>query len=139
VKAVAILGFVVLGFVASSVFASAALAQSRLDLSLMKLEPNTRMVQVCDLSGLKAMARAIKGAHPDGVRINALSEPNVTGNIVTGNIVTGSGGAMRAGGRWINFSFSCALTPDRMKATAFSFAIGREIPQAQWEKYNLWR
>jgi Domain of Unknown Function (DUF930) len=134
VKAVAILGFVVLGFVASSVFASAALAQSRLDQSLMKLEPNTRMVQVCDLSGLKAMARAIKGAHPDGVRINALSEPNVAGNIVTG-----SGGAMRAGGRWINFSFSCALTPDKMKATAFSFAIGREIPQAQWEKYNLWR
>lgn len=100
----------------------------------MQLDPQTRMIQVCDLSGLQAFARdkSIKAA--DRVRVDALAPPKVKGNVITG-----SGGALRSGGHWIGFSFTCEVAADRMRATAFRYVIGQPIPPDRWQKYNLWR
>ena len=100
----------------------------------MQLDPQTRMIQVCDLSGLQAFARDKSIKPADRVRVDALSAPKVHGNVISG-----AGGALRSGGLWIGFSFTCEVAADRMRTTAFRYVIGKAIPPGQWEKYNLWR
>ncbi|KAB2919614.1 MAG: DUF930 domain-containing protein [Hyphomicrobiaceae bacterium] len=108
-------------------------AQTGMDRLLKKMDPQTRTMQVCDLLGLQTFTREKKLVKPDRVRINATSAPTVQGNVVSG-----TGGAVRTGGQWITFSFTCMVTPDRMKATAFTYTMGRPIPKNRIEALGLW-
>ena len=56
----------------------------------------------------------------------------------TGETVTAKGGAVRAHNRWYKLNFDCTVTADQMKATAFSYEVGAEIPQDKWEDLGLW-
>ena len=107
-------------------------AQTGLDKRMQALEPHTRMIQLCNLSGLETFAKDKKVARVDRVRIDALAQPTVESNIARG-----AGGAVRTGGHWYKFSYRCVLTSDRLRATHFSYVLEREIPKAQWEKFNL--
>jgi hypothetical protein len=119
-------------FSAGILFSTAASADTVLDKKMQALEPHTRMIQLCNLSGMQTFARDKKIARVDRVRIDALAPPTVESNLAKG-----SGGAVRTGGHWYKFSYTCAFTSDRMKSTAFTYALDREIPKAQWEKFNL--
>jgi Domain of Unknown Function (DUF930) len=112
--------------------ATAAGAQTALDKRMQALEPHTRMIQLCNLSGLETFAKDKSVPKVDRVRIDALAAPTVESNIARG-----AGGAVRTQGHWVKFSYRCQLTPDRMRATNFSYVLEREIPRAQWEKFNL--
>ena len=107
-------------------------AQTGLDKRMQALNRSTRMIQLCDLSGLETFAKDKKVAEFDRVRIDALAQPTVESNIARG-----AGGAVRTGGHWYKFSYRCVLTSDRLRATHFSYVLEREIPKAQWEKFNL--
>lgn len=115
---------------ATSAFASDA----RFLASLKKLDPQTRLEQVCDLYAMKQIARDSGPYHPDRAKTDVVSHPRHSGNTVTG-----TGGAFRSGGRWYQFSFSCTGTPDGMKVTAFSYRLGQPIPESKWASYGLWR
>lgn len=58
--------------------------------------------------------------------------------VLNGTTLTAKGGAVRSGQRWYVLSFTCQLTNDLMKATSFSFVLGREIPKDAWDQYGLW-
>lgn len=124
---------IALAILAMAAYSAASQAQTGIDKRLMALEPNTRLIQVCNLSGLQTLGRDKAIAKVDRVLVDAISPP-----AVEGNTAKGSGGAVRSGKQWYRFSFTCALTPDRMKATAFTYKIDRQIPKEQWEKFNLW-
>lgn len=102
--------------------------------SLSKLDPQTRLEQICDLRAMKQIARDSNPYHPDRAKTDVVSHPRHSGNTVTG-----TGGAFRSGGRWYQFSFSCTGTPDGMKVTAFSYRLGQPIPESKWASYGLWR
>ena len=59
--------------------------------------------------------------------------------VLDGTKLTAPGGAVRSGGHWYALNFTCDLTGDWMKATSFSFKLGPEIPQTNWEQLGLWR
>jgi hypothetical protein len=118
--------------VAAIVLVTPAGAQTALDKRMQALEPHTRMIQLCNLSGLETFAKDKKVGKVDRVRIDALAQPTVDSNIAQG-----AGGAVRTGGHWYKFSYRCVLTHDRTRATHFSYVLEREIPKAQWEKFNL--
>lgn len=102
--------------------------------SLSKLDPQTRLEQVCDLHAMKQISRDSNPYHPDRAKTDVVSHPQHSGNTVTG-----AGGAFRSGGRWYQFWFSCTGTPDGMKVTAFSYRLGQPIPELKWASYGLWR
>jgi predicted outer membrane repeat protein len=54
------------------------------------------------------------------------------------NSVTTKGGAVKAHEHWYKLKFDCVVTSDQMKATAFTYEIGAEIPASQWEDLGLW-
>lgn len=102
--------------------------------SLKKLDPKTRLEQVCDLEAMSRIAKDAKLYRPDRAKTDVVSHP-----VHTGDTVTGKGGAFRSKGRWYSFSFACKGSPDRMKVLSFSYKIGEPIPESKWAAYGLWR
>lgn len=102
--------------------------------SLSKLDPATRLEQICDLQAMKRINKDANPYHPDRAKADVISHPKHINNVITGN-----GGAFRSGGRWYQFSFTCKGSSDRMSVESFTYKIGKEIPESKWAIYGLWR
>jgi Domain of Unknown Function (DUF930) len=111
-----------------------ALADASMDRVLKELEPEERAHQVCNLRGIDAVR---KGSHLKGVdRVTTtIKRPAVFKD----NVVTAKAGAVRAKNRWYFLDFTCAVSDDQMRAKTFSYTLGGEIPEAQWEDFGLWK
>lgn len=107
---------------------------ARFAASLKRLDPQTRLEQVCDLEAMNRIDRDASPHHPDRAKTDVLSHPRHAGDTVTG-----SGGAFRSKGKWYAFSFTCKGTPDHMKVLSFSYRIGDAIPESKWAALGLWR
>jgi hypothetical protein len=114
--------------------AQASAADSRVERALKKLDPSSRLTQVCDLKAMEAIGRAANPYRPDRAVIDAVSNP-----AVSNNTVKGKGGAFRSKGKWYQFSFTCSTSPDRMKVLSFDYKIGSAIPEEKWNDYGLYR
>jgi hypothetical protein len=112
---------------------SGAVAKS-LDKALEGLTPEFRSHQACILKGLETLRRDPKLRKADRMKTSIFSSA-----VLDGTKLTAKGGAVRADGHWYAVSFSCDLTDNWMKATSFHFALGKEIPERQWEDLGLWR
>lgn len=114
--------------------ASAAVGAS-LDKSLMKLDPVERAHQACVIKGLDAVRRGDKRlSKADRIMPDTFKRAHLAGNIVTA-----SGAAVHANSRWYSLAFECTVSDDQMKAVAFTFKVGNEIPSDRWEAVGLWR
>ena len=104
---------------------------ARFAASLKKLDPETRLEQVCDL---EAMSRIDRDASPfirTAPRPMSSSHPKHVGDTVKG-----SGGAFRSKGHWYSFSFECKGTPDHMKVSVIQLQDRRIDPRI--EVGGLW-
>lgn len=113
---------------------SAGTSAKSLEKSLEGLSPEFRSHQACILRGLSAVRSEPKLRKADRMKTSIFSPA-----VLDGTKLTAKGGAVRAAGHWYSLSFSCDLTKDWMKATTFSFSMGREIPEREWEDLGLWR
>jgi hypothetical protein len=100
---------------------------------LARLAPEERSHQACILKGLDEVRRDPRLRMADRMKTSIFSPA-----VLDGTRLQAKGGAVRAGGRWYALDFTCKLTDNLMKATSFSFAVGREVPKESWEKYGLW-
>jgi hypothetical protein len=107
---------------------------ARFAASLKKLDPETRLEQVCDLEAMNRIDKDANPYHPDRAETDVVSHPQHVGNTVKG-----SGGAFRSKGRWYSFSFTCKGSPDHMQVLSFSYKIGEMIPESKWAALGLWR
>lgn len=107
---------------------------ARFAASLKKLDPETRLEQICDLEAMTRIDHDPNPYHPDRAETDVVSHPQHTGDIVAGK-----GGAFRSKGRWYSFSFACKGSPDHMKVLSFSYKIGELIPESKWAALGLWR
>ncbi|MGD9805144.1 MAG: DUF930 domain-containing protein [Hyphomicrobiaceae bacterium] len=105
-----------------------------LENALAGLSPEFRSHQACILKGLSAVRREPRLHKADRMKTSIFSPA-----VLDGTRLTAKGGAVRSAGHWYSLSFSCNLTNDWMKATSFSFDVGREIPERDWEQLGLWR
>jgi hypothetical protein len=109
-----------------------AAADSSADPSLKQLDPQTRLVQVCDLAVMDKTS-----SRKDGVTerafIDALHRAHIDGNTAYGD-----GGAFRRKGEWYEFSYRCTVTPDHMRTTALEVDVKRLVPHAEWAAKNLY-
>ncbi|MBN9584186.1 MAG: hypothetical protein BGN84_11345 [Afipia sp. 62-7] len=113
---------------------SSKVMDPRFAASLKKLDPDTRLEQVCDLEAMNRIARDPNPYRPDRAKTDVISHPSHRGDTVTGK-----GGAFRSKGRWYSFSFTCKGSPDHMSVQAFSYKIGDPIPESKWAALGLWR
>ncbi|MGE3147691.1 MAG: DUF930 domain-containing protein [Pseudorhodoplanes sp.] len=106
---------------------------SSLQANLKRLDPETRLEQVCDLEAMKRIRSDGRYA-PDRAKSYVTSAPRRSGHTLTAR-----GAAFRSGGRWFAFSFTCTGSPDHLRVTAFSYQVGKQIPESAWNAYGLWR
>ena len=113
---------------------SARASDSRFLSSLKRLDPGTRLEQICDLYAMQQIAHDSNPFHPDRAKSDVISRPRHAGATISGK-----GGAFRSGGRWYQYSFKCTASGDRTKVLSFSYQLGKEIPESKWATYGLWR
>lgn len=113
--------------------APVATADARLARSLMRLDPDQRSQQMCDVAAMKVIAHGDKALRPDRAILDAISPPRENGDTLSGK-----GGAIRSKGKWSQFSFTCVTTEDHLTVLRFTYELGDEIPESDWERYNLW-
>jgi hypothetical protein len=102
--------------------------------ALKKLDPEERAHQACSIKGVDTLRRDKRLPGADRIKTRVAGAA-----VLDGAVVTGKGGAVRAKGRWYALKFICTVTSDRMKAVAFTYELGQEIPEAKWDDYGLWR
>ena len=107
-------------------------SDARFMAALGKLDPKTRLEQVCDF---KAMRRISKGGpRVERAKSDALMPPQHLGNTMIAK-----GGAYRAGGKWMQVAFTCKATPDHKTVLDFTYKTGTVIPPAKWQSLGLWK
>lgn len=108
--------------------------QKQLENMLKRLDPATRLEQVCDVAAMSFIGRDHKEFRIDRSVVSALAEPSVKGNTLTGK-----GGAFRSRGKWYQYSFTCQATPERLRVLSFQYKVGDEIPEARWSQHGLYQ
>jgi hypothetical protein len=112
---------------------SKAAAEAKFQTALGRLDPQTRLEQVCDLEAMKRIKQEQKFP-ADRAQGAASAEPKTEGHTLTAK-----GGAFRTKGAWYELSFVCQASPDHMKVLSFEYQTGKAIPESKWEDYGLWR
>ncbi len=108
--------------------------QKQLEHMLKRLDPATRLEQLCDAEAMKQIAQDHREFRVDRSVVSALAEPRVKGNTLVG-----SGAAFRSKGKWYQYAFTCHATPDRLRVISFEYKLGDEIPETQWSKHGLYQ
>lgn len=121
-----------LTLVLASGLAQAAAADS-VRQAMLKLDPQERAHQACVIKGIEELRRAKKLPGADRLK-TGIFKPAA----FDGTTVAASGGAVRAKDHWYALKFTCAVTPDQMQATSFTYELGAEIPEAKWDELGLW-
>jgi Domain of Unknown Function (DUF930) len=109
-------------------------ADPRFIASLGRLDPQTRLEQICDYEAMSRIGRSGQAFRPDRAKSDVVTSPRHLGDVLIG-----SGGAFRSQGRWYQFSFNCKASPDHLKVLSFDYQVGQIIPEAKWNTYGLWR
>ncbi|WP_353415327.1 DUF930 domain-containing protein [Brucella sp. NBRC 12953] len=111
------------------IYAKDTLADPRIRQALGKLSKRDRTLQICGIEALEQVRHQRPNTFPD------MLAPS--GGTVSGNNFTVRNGAFRSRARWYAIDFDCQLDDKAMQITQFSYAIGAEIPRAQWHARDL--
>ena len=101
--------------------------------SLISLDPQTRLEQVCDLEAMKRI-RQEKKVPVDRAQGSASADSKTEVHKLTA-----TGGAFRSKGSWYELSYVCITSQDHMKVLSFGYQTGNAIPKAKWEDFGLWQ
>ena len=109
-------------------------ADARFIASLGRLDPQTRLEQICDYEAMNRIGDGDNAFHPDRAKSDAVAAPQHRGDTLIAN-----GAAFRSGGKWYAVSFICKAAPDHTHVLSFTSKIGALIPEAKWPAYGLWK
>lgn len=100
---------------------------------LMKLTPEERLEQRCDIEAMERISRAKKGFRPDKVIAYTFGDPKIDGTILKTK-----GAVFRSKGEWYRLSYRCEAAQDRLSVTGFKFRIGDRVPHREWAAHYLY-
>src|SRR5262245_61739714 len=100
-------------------------SEAQFQKALDRLDPQTRLEQVCDLEAMKRIKQDKKFL-PDRAQGSASTEPKTEGDTLTAK-----GGAFRSKGGWYELSFVCQASPDHKKVLSFEYQTGKSIPESK--------
>ena len=99
---------------------------------LKRLDPETRLIQVCNMEAMRRIDRDANSFHPDRVMIDQIAAPGLNSSALKG-----SGGVFRSGGEWYQFSFTCKATADHLTVLSLDYKVGAKIDRDQWDELGL--
>ena len=120
---------------ATELFSSRVLADPRnlqVRETLPQLDNTERIIQLCNLEGLEQLRLARPDILPDSISQSAFAP-----TVLEGFTLKADGAAFRAARRWFELRFSCTVRADAVAVDAYRYAVGPEIPEADWEAHDL--
>ncbi|MFK0639977.1 MULTISPECIES: DUF930 domain-containing protein [unclassified Ochrobactrum] len=114
---------------AREIYSKDALSDPRVKQALGKLASKDRIIQICGIEALEQVRRHKTGAYPDMLARE--------GGSVSATGLTVSDGAFRSQRRWYAIDFTCKANAETMVIDAFSYNIGRAIPEGEWARRQL--
>jgi len=111
---------------------SQAAAGEKFRKALDRLDPQTRLEQVCDLEAMNRLKKDPK-YKPDRAQGAASAEPKTEGHKLTA-----TGGAFRSKGDWYHLSYNCITGPQHINVRELDYQIGEKVPREKWDKYYLY-
>ncbi|MBP2548934.1 hypothetical protein J2858_001850 [Neorhizobium galegae] len=117
---------------ADTLLSDARLQNPALKAALGQLPPKRRLTQICSFEVAEQVARARPETTPDFIMPYGPS-----GGFIRNSTLDADGGAFRSGGRWFDVSFQCTVDMKTMKVTSFSYRLGGEVPQKDWQRRRL--
>ncbi len=105
------------------------MSDPRVKQALGKLAPKDRIIQICGIEALEQVRRHKAGAFPDMLARE--------GGSVSATGLTVSDGAFRSQHKWYAIDFTCKANAETMVIDAFSYNIGRAIPEGEWARRQL--
>ncbi len=109
-------------------------ADPRFIASLSRLDPATRLEQICDLEAMTRVGESNRAYHVDRAKSDVLSTPKHQGDTLVAK-----GAAFRSSGKWYQFSYICKASPDHTRVLSFTHQVGSAIPESKWASYGLWK
>lgn len=114
---------------AREIYSKDAISDPRVKQALGKLAPKDRIIQICGIEALEQVRRHKAGAFPDMLARE--------GGSVSATGLTVSDGAFRSQRKWYAIDFTCKANAETMVIDAFSYNIGRAIPEGEWARRQL--
>lgn len=100
--------------------------------TLPTLAPDERITQLCNIEALEQIRIARPKPFPDVIVAQAFADTTTTKATLVA-----SGAAFRSGRAWFKAQYTCTVGDDLESVTAFDFALGPEIPEAEWDSHGL--
>lgn len=92
---------------------------------LLKQDPRTRALWVCERLGLQKMKKDRALRKPDRLFLDVpVDSARLAGNTLAGN------GQIRDERGWTDLGFRCTVSADRLKARALTYTLGKFTPWA---------
>ncbi|MFG1478181.1 DUF930 domain-containing protein [Xanthobacter sp. V4C-4] len=117
---------------AACVLGGAAAASPRRDEMILHLDPATRIEQRCNARAMGVISREHHDLRPDELVAYAFADTQVGADTIVA-----SGAAVRSAGHWYRLSYRCRTTADGLDIREFSYALGSEVPRADWSAHYL--
>lgn len=114
---------------AIELYSEKALNDPRVKQALGKLPPQERVIQICSIEALEQIRHHQPGTFPDMLARD--------GGSVSDSGLTVSNGAFRSGSKWYAVDFQCQINVQAMTVKSFRYAIGKSIPEREWNGRQL--
>jgi hypothetical protein len=123
-----------LASLATIAYASAVPAyEARLRPQFERLDPQTRLEEVCNTVVAATLNRDNKHLRADKVVAYTFAAPETEGDRLKAG-----GAAFRSSGKWFRLRFECETNASRLDVQHLSYEIGDEIEKADWQRYYLY-
>lgn len=100
---------------------------------LLRLDPQTRLEQLCDHETMMSIGRDRNPYSPDKVVAYTFGEP-----LMSDEMVEARGAVFRSRGDWYRLSFRCKADVEHVEVWSLRYEIGEKVPREKWNKYNLY-
>lgn len=121
--------------IVAALLSPSACPADAVDRVLKALDPEERAHQACIIKGIEAVRHDKLLVAADRMKTSIFGRAEFR----NGTEVHAAGGAVRANSHWYKLRFDCTVTADQMRATAFTYRLGSEIPKADWDQLGLWQ
>lgn len=107
--------------------------EARLRPQFERLDPQTRLEEVCNTVVAAALNRDNRQLRVDKVVAYTFASPETEGDRLKAG-----GAAFRSSGKWFRLRFECETNAARLDVQDLSYEIGEEIEKADWQRYYLY-
>ena len=117
-----------------SVIGSPATAiENSLKRQFLRLDPATRLEQLCDHEVMQSIIKDKNAYNPDKVIAYTFDEP-----VMGDHTLKAPGAVFRSRGDWYHLSFRCKANTKNIEVRSLQYNIGEMVPREKWTKYYLY-